>query len=139
MIQYFEMGSNKSTIGRIGEDIACKFLINKKYKILARNYRKKWGEIDIVSRAPDGTLVFVEVKTMALAGEGFLKPEDQASGSKMRKVRKTCNGFVNANPSFVDEKRGWRIDLVAIVMGPSSTEAVVGKDVEPMIRHYENV
>ncbi len=116
-------------LGKLGEDLACEFLKKKGYEILTRNYRKSWGEIDIVTRAKDGTLVFIEVKTMAKEGEGLLGPEDQANPVKMAKVRKTCEALVNRNPKLVNEKRGWRIDLVAIVMG----------DNKPVIRHYENV
>ncbi|MDP3764699.1 MAG: YraN family protein [bacterium] len=35
-------------VGKAGEDIACKYLKNKGYKIIERNFRRKWGEIDIV-------------------------------------------------------------------------------------------
>lgn len=35
-------------VGKIGEDIACKFLTNKGYRIIERNFRRKWGEIDII-------------------------------------------------------------------------------------------
>lgn len=38
-------------VGRAGEDIACKYLQNKGYKIIERNFRRKWGEIDIVCSA----------------------------------------------------------------------------------------
>ena len=123
------MFSRKRSIGNLGEDIACEFLVNKKHKILTRNYWKPWGEIDIVSRAPDGALVFVEVKTMAQEGESLLKPEDQADPVKMRKVRKTCEAFARTNPHLINVKRGWRIDLIAIVM----------REGDPVIRHYENV
>ena len=37
-------------IGRIGEDIACRYLRSKGYEIIERNFRKKWGEIDIVCK-----------------------------------------------------------------------------------------
>ena len=48
--------------GKIGEDLACRELERRGYAILARRYRSRVGEIDIV--ASDGpTLVFVEVKT----------------------------------------------------------------------------
>ncbi len=129
----------KITLGQRGEDLACEFLKKKGYEILARNYRKPWGEIDIVTRAGDGTLVFIEVKTMAGAGASFaqvtegkeelLNPEDHANEPKMKKVRKTCEALVNRNPKLVSEKRGWRIDLVAIVI----------RDSDPVIRHYESV
>lgn len=52
----------KSEIGRIGEELTCRYLIQHGYEIICRNYRIKGGEIDII--ASDGTyLAFVEVKT----------------------------------------------------------------------------
>jgi len=48
-------------VGRLGEKIAAEFLAKKGYRILARNFRTRFGEIDLVA-AKDGVLVFVEVK-----------------------------------------------------------------------------
>ncbi|MBN2542442.1 YraN family protein [bacterium] len=48
--------------GRIGEGVARSFLERKGYEIIAYNYRKRGGEIDIVSRY-ENTIIFVEVKT----------------------------------------------------------------------------
>jgi len=56
--------------GRAGEDAAVEYLLGQGYAVEARNYRTKRGEIDIVAVAPDGTLVFVEVKTAAGSGGG---------------------------------------------------------------------
>ena len=50
-------------IGHINETKACKYLINKGYKILARNYRLKFGEIDIIC-SKDKTIIAIEVKTL---------------------------------------------------------------------------
>jgi putative endonuclease len=49
------------SLGKLGEDIACRELIRRGYAILARRYRTRFGEIDIVSEQ-HGVLVFVEVK-----------------------------------------------------------------------------
>ena len=119
------------SIGQLGEDIACEFLLNKKYRVIARNYRRKWGELDIVTKAPDGTLVFIEVKTMKAGVAGSLVPEDHMNASKLVKLRRTCGGFVRTNPNLMNEKRGWRLDLVAITLFKEGTA--------PQIVHYENI
>ncbi len=116
----------KSETGKIGEDIACEFLSKKGYRIIERNYHKPWGEIDIVVKHPNGTLVFVEVKTMR---KGSLQPEDQMSGAKIRKLQRTSALFANERTDLLREKRGWQIDLVAITM----------EEEKFAIRHYENV
>ncbi|MBI4085795.1 MAG: YraN family protein [Candidatus Liptonbacteria bacterium] len=115
--------------GQIGENLACEYLVGKKFRILKRNYQQKWGEIDIVARAPDNTLVFVEVKTINNPGESSLLPEDEVSSSKIKKLKRTCEQFVSRFEGLLDEKRGWRIDLVAIEL----------REQTPTIKHYENI
>jgi putative endonuclease len=51
----------RQTLGKDGEDLACRELRRRGYAILERRYRTRWGEIDIVARQGD-TTVFVEVK-----------------------------------------------------------------------------
>ena len=56
------MSRARIALGKIGEDLACRELERRGYAILARRYRRRGGELDIVAR--DGpTIVFVEVKT----------------------------------------------------------------------------
>lgn len=56
--------TEKQKIGQIGEDCACKYLEKCGFKILERNYLKKWGEIDIVAKKGN-KLHFVEVKSVS--------------------------------------------------------------------------
>ncbi len=124
---------NKTKLGRLGEDLACEYLVDKGYKIIGRNYREKWDELDIVARSQDKTLIFVEVKTINTAGgdeNSMIMPEDNLTKSKMRKLKRACQSFALKRPEFVDENKGWRIDLVAIT---------TMSDKEPKIRHYENI
>lgn len=51
-------------IGRLGEELAGKFLMKRGYKIVDRNYRRPWGELDIVAERK-GKIHFVEVKSMS--------------------------------------------------------------------------
>ena len=53
---------DKQDKGKLGEDAVCEMLRKKGHEILSRNYRKRVGEIDIISRK-DGFIVFTEVKT----------------------------------------------------------------------------
>ncbi len=69
----------RQSLGKQGEDLACRELRRRRYAILARRYRTRFGEIDIIAR-DDDTLVFVEVKTRrrgrfggATAAVGFHK------------------------------------------------------------------
>lgn len=129
--------SNK-TIGRLGEELACQFLVKKEYKILGRNYRKPWGEIDIIARASDKTLVFVEVKTMRQM-PGGLGPEDQVTRAKNKKLMRVCQQCAAQNPELIDEKCGWRIDLLAIQLTSSDSENLTIYSKGCIISHYENI
>ena len=142
-------------IGKIGEDVACSFLRDLKYKIIARNYQKPWGEIDIISKDTEGALVFVEVKTLKYRGVdeirqiisgkfAGLKPEDNLTKSKLAKLKRTCQEFANRNPQLISNQIGWRIDLVTIAL-PRQQEIDVDKiqltniQNSCIIKHYLNL
>ncbi len=95
--------------GNRGEDIATEYLWKKGYKIIERNFRTRFGEIDIVCR--DGqTLVFVEVKTKI--GHDFGEPEEMVNKSKIVKVKRM--GEVYLQDKGLDVS--CRVDVVAIVI-----------------------
>ncbi len=120
----------KSELGNYGEDLACEYLVNNKYRIIERNYKKPWGEIDIVAIDPDKTLVFIEVKTLRQSTNFGLKPEDQLTSSKLKKVARTASLYSNANQGLINKTRGWRIDLIAITLNNADS---------PTISHYKNI
>ncbi len=74
-------------IGKIGEDIASKYLEAKGYKIKKRNYRTFLGEIDIISEYK-GNIIFVEVKTRRSDKFGY--PEEAVNFIKQRKIIKNA-------------------------------------------------
>jgi len=121
-----KMNTERMSLGARGEEYAINYLIKKKYKILSQNVREKWGEIDIIARASDKTLVFVEVKTMR---DGDLIPEDQISAAKLEKFRRTALLYANANEKLIYESHGFRLDVVALIVRSDGFE----------VRHYENV
>ena len=72
-------------IGRLGEDKAAEFLLANGYKILARNYRIRGGEIDIVAFRR-GVLAFIEVKTRT--GDAFGTPAQAVDEEKIKRFLK---------------------------------------------------
>ncbi len=56
------MKQNNRRVGSRFEDLAAAYLQERGYHVLARNYRNRFGEIDIIAKAPDDTIVFAEVK-----------------------------------------------------------------------------
>ena len=74
-------------IGKYGEDLACKYLETKGYKIKERNFRTFFGEIDIICEYK-GNIVFVEVKTRRSDKFGY--PEEAVNFIKQRKIVKNA-------------------------------------------------
>ena len=100
----------RKDVGRGGEKIAAQFLVKKGFKIIERNYRRKWGEIDIIAEK-DGVVRFVEVKAVSRENPDY-RPEELVHKSKLRKVARTA-------ALYMEEKRDSRefqIDAVTVVM-----------------------
>ena len=122
---------NNIETGKIGEDIANKYLLNNGYLILARNHRERFDEIDIIARRKDGLLIFCEVKT--INREGYLSNLCQKIilvGEKLKKIIRASSLFLARHPGRLYEGSGWQIDLIAIVLKN-------GKLAD--LRHYENL
>ena len=77
------MSHARIDFGKTGEDLACRELERRGYAIIARRYRSRLGEIDIVAR-DGGTLVFVEVK--ARQGRAFGDAAEAVTGMKRRRI-----------------------------------------------------
>lgn len=125
--------TRKQEIGKAGEDAAADYLKKSGYTIIERNYWKPWGELDIIVRAPDKVLTFVEVKTiynnLTNMSNQYISPEDNLTRAKLTKLQRTAELYANTHEALIGD-RGWRIDLVAILMHPAQ-----GVD----IMHYENI
>ncbi len=98
-------------LGRYGEELAAQHLTAAGMVVLARNWRCAQGELDLVARDVDGTVVFVEVKTRA--GTGFGEPAEAVGRVKARRLRILACRWLTENrqprPSEL------RFDVVGIV------------------------
>jgi putative endonuclease len=119
----------KQKVGKEGEDFACRFLKKKGWKIIERNFRRTYGELDIVARSSDSTLVFVEVKTTGYFSPGGIQPEHQMTSAKIEKFKKIAYGYANVHQKLFSEEKGFRLDVLALTK--------VGNDF--MVNHYENI
>lgn len=115
--------------GDAGEGLAEKYLKDMGWKILGRNIKRGFGEVDILAIDKDKALVFVEVKTLRGGGVGWMKPEDNFSSAKMQKTRRIAQFMANEMEDSIDPRVGWRIDLIALTIN--------NKDC--LINHYRNV
>jgi putative endonuclease len=102
------MSRQRVVVGIMGEDLACAELERRGYAILARRYRCRSGEIDIVARE-GRTTVFVEVKTRD--GHAFGSGADAINWVKRRRIVACAAGYLARN-GLVD--RECRFDVVAI-------------------------
>jgi putative endonuclease len=80
--------------GRRGEEMAIEHLIGKRYRILERNYRKSFGEVDIIARDRD-TLVFIEVKTRQ--STRFGSPFEAVDIRKQRQISRVAQEYLQAH------------------------------------------
>lgn len=112
-------------IGRLGEDVACQFLERKGFKIIARNYLRSTGEIDII--AEKGEVVrFVEVKALSRENiddisremDGY-RPEEQVHPAKLQKLMRTAEMYMNEK----GDQREYQIDVVGVYMDVARRKA----------------
>ena len=121
----------RKEVGKIGEEIAVKFLKKKGYKILDRNcvfkilgtFQK--GELDIVAKKGD-IFCFVEVKTIKDPKIEIL-PEEKVNFSKRKKLILSAQSWMTKNKIPLDSK--WQIDVISIILKENK---------EPQIFHFEN-
>lgn len=100
------------THGREGEDVAVNYLTSSGYRIISRNYQSRNGEIDCIAEAPDGSLVFVEVK--AGSGRSFGHPLFWVTRGKQRKIAGMARKYLAEHGI---RHRSCRFDVIAVVSG----------------------
>lgn len=105
--------TKKQTLGKQGEDIAAGYLIKNGYKLIDRNYRKPWGELDIVCLAANKELVLVEVKTVA-GEDPWVTAEEQMTSHKMEKFKRVAQIYATNYLKNKPASAGFRLDLIAI-------------------------
>ncbi len=99
----------KKELGQKGEDRAVNYLKSKGYKILERNCRSKYGEIDIICEGKEG-VVFVEVK--ARSSQVFGSPLEAVDARKQQKLRSLALEWLSEKGWM--GKRGIRFDVIGI-------------------------
>ena len=103
---------SKLSVGKIGEDAAAQFLKKKGMRILKRNYRTPFGEIDIIARKRS-VLHFVEVKTRR--NEKYGKPFEAVNERKLAHIRKSAEYYLQKECAE-NENFDFEIDIVSILM-----------------------
>ena len=115
----------KNRLGKRGELIAKKFLLEKGLTFVKENYRFERAEIDLIFKDETARqLLFVEVKTRT--NKSFGEPEESVTTSKMEQIRKAAMGFISENDDFTEFD--FRLDVITIMISDDRTE----------INHIEN-
>jgi putative endonuclease len=114
--------SHQATLGKLGEDEACRELRRRGYAILARGYRTRCGEVDIIARDGD-VLVFVEVKTRS--GGAFGSPLEAVTARKRLKLVRMALEYVTRSRL---SKVACRFDVVGVLCQAGTTRIEVVVD-----------
>ena len=118
---------NHIEFGSFAEGLAEKFLKDRGYNILVRNYRKPWGEVDIIAEK-EGIIIFVEVKASdSPAPKGF-EPEKRVNNDKIRKIKLAAQTYIQQNNL---DNMSWQMDIIAIELNKDKGTA--------KITHFKNI
>lgn len=111
--------------GQAGEELAVNYLCNQGYSILERNYRTRWGEIDIVAKDKD-TMYFFEVKTRHSNQYGH--PFEAVSYRKRRAIQRAAWAYLlKHKPTY----HGLALGVVGVQLYRGSSQ--------PHISHIPNI
>lgn len=106
------MGQHNRAVGRYGEQVAARYLIDAGLEIVDTNWRCEFGEVDIVARDGD-CLVVCEVKTRT--SEAFGSPIEAVHGAKAARLRRLAGAWVAAHPALARGAANLRIDVIGVL------------------------
>ncbi|MGV0750383.1 YraN family protein [Mycolicibacter heraklionensis] len=117
---------SRTELGALGEQLAVDHLIGQGWAILARNWRCRYGELDVIAAdLAARTVVFVEVKTRS--GEGFGGLAYAVPPEKVRRLRRLAGTWLVGQQAHWDQVR---LDVIRVRIGRSRT---------PEITHLQGV
>ena len=104
-------GNHRQTLGKRGEDIACRYLEDMGHKILERNFRSGHLEIDIISYDPEG-IHFVEVKARQKSIQA--PPQDNVDIAKQRRIAKAAVNYMRKAKGLPGRDLECIFDVIAV-------------------------
>jgi len=123
-----KLRSSSQKTGQWGEAQALQYLVRLGYTVVATNYRKPFGEIDIIARDND-VLVFIEVKCRSR--QTFGSPLEAVDGRKQQRIGRVAMAYLQAHTSG---ECNARFDVIAVQPDPHSP---LGKGAA-LIEHITN-
>ncbi len=119
--------TTRTEFGNWSENYVAQYIVAKGYEILDRNYRKPWGEIDLIAEKA-GVLVFIEVKANKKEVTGF-EPENRVSPEKLRRMNRAIQTYLAYKKYGPDQE--WQMDIVSLTI---DRDRGVAK-----IKHFKNI
>ncbi|MDA8611286.1 YraN family protein [Candidatus Pacebacteria bacterium] len=115
------MKNNRKQMGDLNESLATEFLMKHGFSIIYRNYRKSFGEIDIIAEK-HSTIHFIEVKSVSreTLSRG-IKPEDHVTREKINKISQTAQFFLSEHELY-DTR--CQIDLITILSSKEDLDLI---------------
>ena len=111
-------GNHRQTLGKRGEDVACRYLESIGHTILERNWRSGHLEIDIVSTDPDG-IHFVEVKSRQRNIQA--PPQDNVGAVKQARIVKAALRYLNSPERAQHKDMECFFDVIAVTFDENGT------------------
>lgn len=115
-------------LGFLAENIAARYLEGRNYQVIDRNYRKPWGEIDVIAKNGE-TVIFVEVKANSQEFPGDFNPEIRVDQRKLGKISKTA--ILYLEHELKNPEVEWQVDIISVTFDLTAKKA--------KIRHFKNV
>lgn len=110
---------NNKLTGAFGEEIVTRFLIQRGYEIIEKNWRIREGEIDIIALAPNGIFTFVEVKTRRSLAFGH--PLEAINNEKAHRLQRLALAWLVTHKCFSCE---YQIDGAAVLIAEDLTHVI---------------
>ena len=98
-------------IGTIGEEAVADYLVNLGFSILARNWRTKGGELDLIAKSPSGKIHIIEVKTRS--SHAFGHPLEAIDREKAHRLQKLALAWLVTHNYFGSE---YQVDVAAVTL-----------------------
>ncbi len=116
-------------LGYLAENIAARYMENQGFKVIGRNYRKPWGEIDVIVQKDD-CFVFVEVKAnrQEFAAADF-SPEARVNPTKLAKIIRTAALYLEYEAKRPEAE--WQVDVISVTFNAQNQNA--------KLKHFKNV
>lgn len=134
-------------VGKLGEEVAVRLLESRGYNILCRNYRTRYGEIDIVAEGPDA-IAFVEVKTRR--STAFGQPFESVTYRKKRHLVAAARRYMREAlcldyaadarrlAAGLEPGKAVRFDVVSVEITGMSSDGRGPTKVSAVVTHIEN-